>query len=206
MKFIKWQEGTADSNGREMSHNFANLAGYLYMVEEGIATPDETYYLTDQAEFNEDSLILVDGTEVKQTQAVVEESVQQRITASKSRDIQHISKLADLTEDRQLYLVQFIRLDQDMLFSIVLADKDELTFMDYPAVIQGDEYSVWRVDDGGEVLPEMFSILFAAESKNGPILGLNWWGSEGVNTFFLNKEGYTFKEMDIHYGRYISPL
>lgn len=60
--------------------------------------------------------------------------------------------------------------------------------MDYPAVIQGDEYSVWRVDDGGEVMPEMFSILFAAETLNGPLLGLNWWGSEGVNTFFLKKK------------------
>lgn len=138
VKFMKWQDGTDDSNGREMSHNFVNLA--------------------------------------------------------------------DLSEDRQLYLVQFNRLDQDMLFSIVLTDKDELTFMDYPAVIQGDEYSVWRVDDGGEVLPEMFSILFAAETINGPLLGLNWWGSEGVNTFFLNKDGETFKEMDIHYGRYTSPL
>lgn len=206
VKFNKWLEGTDDSNGREMSHNFVNLAGYLYTVEEGSATPDETYYLTDQAEFNEDSLILVDEPEVKQTQEAVEESVEQRITAYKSRDIQYIWQLADLSEDRQLYLVQFTRLDQDMLFSIVLADKDELTFMDYPAVIEGDEYSVWRVDDGGEILPEMFSILFAAETINGPLIGLNWWGSEGVNTFFLNKEGDTFKEMDIHYGRYTSPL
>lgn len=46
-----------------------------------------------------------------------------------------------------------------MLFSLVLEDKVGLTFMDYPAVIQGDEFSVWRVDDGGEVIPEMFSIL-----------------------------------------------
>ncbi|MNC03441.1 hypothetical protein D3C75_508480 [compost metagenome] len=93
-----------------------------------------------------------------------------------------------------------------MLFSLVLEDKVGLTFMDYPAVIQGDEYSVWRVDDGGEVIPEMFSILFAAETAEGSLLGMEWWGAEGVNTFFLKKEGDVFKEMDIQYGRYTSPL
>jgi hypothetical protein len=93
-----------------------------------------------------------------------------------------------------------------MLFSLVMQDKDVLNFMDYPAVIQGDEYSVWRVDDGGEVRPEMFSILFAAETSEGPLFGMNWWGAEGVNTFFLHKEGDSFKEMDIQYGRYTSPL
>lgn len=206
IKFKKWQDGTSDNNGREMAHNFVNLAGYLYTVEEGSAIPDETYYLTDRADFNADSLISIEPVELKQAAAVVEESARERITASKNREIQQIWKLADLSKDRQLYLVQFVRLDQDMLFSFVMEDKDVLNFMDYPAVIQGDEYSVWRVDDGGEVRPEMFSILFAAETSEGPLLGMNWWGAEGVNTFFLHKEGDSFKEMDIQYGRYTSPI
>lgn len=206
VKFNKWQDGTENSNGREMAHNFENLAGYLYTVEEESATPDETYYLTDETDFNADALIPIEPIEVNQAAVVIDKNVRERITASKNREIQQIWKLADLSTDRQLYLVQFVRLDQDMLFSLVWKEKDELTFMDYPAVIQGDEYSVWRVDDGGEVMPEMFSILFAAETSEGPLVGMNWWGSEGVNTFFLKKEGDSFKEMDIQYGRYTSPL
>lgn len=205
VKFNKWQDGTADSNGREMAHNFVNLAGYLFTVEEASATPDETYYLTDQADFKVDALMPIESMKGQQA-STVEVSVRQRIVDTKNREIQNIWKLAGLSTDRQLYLVQFVRLDQDMLFSLVWKEKDEFTFMDYPAVIQGDEYSVWRVDDGGEVIPEMFSILFAAETLNGPLLGLNWWGSEGVNTFFLKKEGDLFKEMDIQYGRYTSPI
>ncbi|MEK5254072.1 hypothetical protein NST74_11485 [Paenibacillus sp. FSL F4-0125] len=205
VKFNKWQDGTADSNGREMAHNFVNLAGYLFTVEEASATPDETYYLTDQADFKVDALLPIESMKGQQA-STVEVSVRQRIVDTKNREIQNIWQLAELSTDRQLYLVQFVRLDQDMLFSLVWKEKDEFTFMDYPAVIQGDEYSVWRVDDGGEVMPEMFSILFAAETLNGPLLGLNWWGSEGVNTFFLKKEGDLFKEMDIQYGRYTSPI
>ncbi|MEK4350103.1 hypothetical protein MKX41_04610 [Paenibacillus sp. FSL R5-0475] len=206
VKFIKWQDGTENSNGREMAHNFVNLAGYLFTVEEASATPDETYYLTDQTDFKVDALLPIESLEGQEALSTVEESVRQRIVDTKKREIQKIWKLADLSTDRQLYLVQFVRLDQNMLFSLVWKEKDEFTFMDYPAVIQGDEYSVWRVDDGGEVMPEMFSILFAADTSEGPLLGLNWWGSEGVNTFFLKGEGDSFKEMDIQYGRYTSPL
>ncbi|WP_313638673.1 hypothetical protein, partial [Paenibacillus sp.] len=206
LKFNKWQDGTEGSNGREMAHNFVNLAGYLYTVEEASAAPDETYYLTDQADFEVDALLPIESIEGQQDLSTVEESIRLRIVDTKKRKIQKIWKLADLSTDRQLYLVQFVRLDQDMLFSLVWKEKDEFTFMDYPAVIQGDEYSVWRVDDGGEVIPEMFSILFAADTSEGPLLGMNWWGSEGVNTFFLKKERDSFKEMDIQYGRYTSPL
>ncbi|MNI97403.1 hypothetical protein D3C73_1560490 [compost metagenome] len=93
-----------------------------------------------------------------------------------------------------------------MLFSLVLREGNELSFMDYPAEIKDDAYSVWRVDDGGEVTPDMFSLLFAAKTANGLALGLEWWGAEGVNSFFLLQQGAGIKEMDIQYGRYTSPI
>ncbi|QQZ59420.1 hypothetical protein JI735_22565 [Paenibacillus sonchi] len=46
-----------------------------------------------------------------------------------------------------------------------------------------DEFSVWRVDDGGEITSGMFSLLFAARTANGVALGVNWRGAEGVNSF-----------------------
>ena len=206
LRFEKWQSGNENNNGREMAHNFTNLSGYLFAVEEGSATTDKTYYLTDSADFNPQVLVPIKPVNVNQASEAVEEGVRASITSMKLREPQQIWKLADLTTNRQLYLVQFVRQDKDMLFSIILKDKEELIVMDYPAVIEEDEYSVWRVDDGGEVSPEMFSIMFAAETSDGILLGMEWWGAEGVNTFFLHKEGDSFKEMDIHYGRYTSPI
>lgn len=206
LSFEKWQAGNESSNGRETAYNFANLPGYLYKVEEGAANIDKTYYLTESVDFNQEALLPIQPIDVNQAPTAVEESVRTSITTAKQRELQQIWKLADLSTNRQLYLVQFVREDKDMLFSLVLKEEDKFTFMDYPAVIQEDEYSVWRVDDGGEVIPEMFSILFAAETPNGLLLGMEWWGAEGVNTFFLNKNRDSFKEMDIHYGRYTSPI
>ncbi|MNC24083.1 hypothetical protein D3C75_721250 [compost metagenome] len=205
----KWQPGSADSNGRDMANNFANLSGYVFTVEDGRAASDETYYLASSAEFNRASLLALKPSADNPQQLGANDPVRQQILALKQRDIQSAWKLADLSdrpEDLHLYVVQFVKQDKNLLFSLVLQKGPELSFMDYPAVVQDDESSGWRVDDGGEITPGMFSLLFAARTANGVLLGVNWWGAEGVNSFFLLQQGAGFKEMDISYGRYTSPL
>ncbi|WP_052092015.1 hypothetical protein NYE80_13935 [Paenibacillus sp. FSL H7-0357] len=206
LTFEKWQAGSENSNGRESANNFANLQGVVYAVDEGGATPDETYYLADSAEFKLKSLLEIQPAAEGSGQLTADDPLRKSISAAKQREIKAAWKLADLPPDRGLYLVQFVRQNKNMLFSLVVVDGGKLKFMDYPAVVQEDEYSVWRVDDGGEVLPEMFSLLFAAETTDGLLLGLNWWGAEGINSFFLSQDGDTFIELDIQYGRYTSPL
>ncbi|MEI2399966.1 hypothetical protein [Paenibacillus phytohabitans] len=206
VKFGKRQAGSENSNGRELANNFANLAGFVYTVEGGAAKPDETYYLADSSSFPPAALVDLQPADQAAPQLAPGDPVRKSIAAVKHREIQSAWKLADLALNRKLYLVQFIRQDKDMLFSLVLNEDGKLSFMDYPAVIENDEYSVWRVDDGGEMRPEMFSLLFAAQSADGLLLGLNWWGAEGVNSFFLLQQGNAFKELEIQYGRYTSPI
>ncbi|WP_379153472.1 hypothetical protein [Paenibacillus sp. sgz5001063] len=209
VRFEKWQPGHAETNGRDLANNFANLSGYVFTVEEGSAATDETYYLAVSEVFAPGALLAVKPAVEQLHQLKADHPVRTAIFALKQREIQSIWKLADLadpTGELHLYLVQFARQDKNMLFSLVLQKNTELSFTDYPAVIQDNEYSVWRVDDGGEILPEMFSLLFAARTATGVALGINWWGAEGVNSFFLLQQGAYMKEMDIRYSRYTSPL
>lgn len=206
VKFEKRQAGSENSNGRELANNFANLAGFVYTIESGAAKPDETYYLADSALFPPAALLELQPADPAAPQLAAGDPVRKSIAAVKHREIQSAWKLADLAQIRELYLIQFTRQDKDMLFSLVLNEDGKLSFMDYPAVIENDEYSVWRVDDGGEMRREMFSLLFAAQSADGLLLGLNWWGAEGVNSFFLLQQGNAFKELEIQYGRYTSPI
>lgn len=206
VKFEKWQAGNEKNNGRELALNFTNLPGYLFTLEAGSAVPDETYYVVDAADFNLQSLLPVKPAGVNQESATAEDSVRSSIAEAKGREVLHLWKLADVSVEQELYLVQFVKQDVNMLFSFVLKDSKGLVFADYPAVLQDDGNSVWRVDDGGEVTPEMFSLLFAAQTANGLVLGLEWWGAEGINTLFLHKDGISFKEMDIQYSRYTSPI
>ncbi|WP_405111570.1 hypothetical protein MHH28_02940 [Paenibacillus sp. FSL K6-1217] len=206
VKLEKWQTGSDNNNGRELANNIPNMSGYLYKVEGEAAMRDETYYMVDSAAFPQAALLELQPADPAGPQLAAGDPVRQSIAAAKGRKIQSAWKLAGLGADRQLYLVQFVRQDKDMLFSLVLEEDGKLSFKDYPAEITDNEYSVWRVDDGGEVNPQMFSLLFAAHSADGLLLGLNWWGAEGVNSFFLTQQGNGFTELAIEYSRYISPL
>lgn len=206
VKLERWQTGSGDSNGRELANNIPNLSGYLFKVDGSKAEPDKTYYLADSATFPKSALLEVHPADPAGPQLAASDPLRERIAGLKKREIHTAWKLAALGGDSQLYLVQFAREGQSMLFSLILEQGGKLTFMDYPAETENGEYSVWRVDDGGEATPEMFSVLFAAQTADGLLLGLNWRGAEGVNTFFLSQQGEVFKGLDIEYGRYTSPL
>ncbi|WP_342565744.1 hypothetical protein NST84_11735 [Paenibacillus sp. FSL R7-0345] len=206
VRFEQWQEGSDQNNGRELAANLHNLSGYVFTVEGGAAAPDDTYYLADSSAFNLETLVPVEPASSEAGQLPEADPVRKSIAEAKQREIMSAWKLASLPPGRELYLVQFVRQDKDMLFSLVLEDNGKLSFMDYPAEITDNEYSVWRVDDGGEVVPQMFSLLFAAETQGGLLLGINWLGAEGINSFFLSQTGETLKELDIQYSRYTSPM
>ncbi|AIQ52233.1 hypothetical protein [Paenibacillus sp. FSL R7-0331] len=206
VRFAEWQRGNDQNNGRELAVNLPNISGYVFTADGDAAVPDETYYLVNSSAFNLEALIPVEPEPAESEQLPEADPVRKSITDAKHREIYSAWKLASLQPGRELYLIQFVRQNKDMLFSLVLEEAGKLSFMDYPAEITDNEYSVWRVDDGGEVIPQMFSLLFAARTADGLLLGVNWLGAEGINSFFLEQTGDAFKELDIQYGRYTSPL
>lgn len=206
VQFAKWQKGSEQSNGRDTANNFAHLEGYIFDVIDGKAAGNETYYVVNEQDFDLKSLIKISSPERTETDAELEseEALKDNISLMKDRGVSDMWSLADIGSDQKLYLVKFKNKDKDRLFSLVLFTGDDFLFRDYPAIAE-DETSVWRVDDGGEVSPDMFPLLFAAETKQGLLLGLSWWGSEGINTFFLAENEGNLEELEITYGRYTAP-
>jgi len=202
-------------NGRQMAHNFANLPGYLFDVVAGEAEADASYYLVNSAEFNTQALLGLKMTHLGYDAVEVEQGVPIRELASQAksgRALTHLWELYELTDPSKpdaapqiIYLAQYAREGDDMLFSLLVQNGEQLTAMDYPATY--DEYSTWRVDDGGEVGPAQFSFLFAARAEEGLLLGLRWFGAEGESISFLKQEGDHFIRMEkIGTGRYTSPM
>lgn len=206
VQFAKWQTGSDQSSGRDTANNFANLEGYVFDVLGGKAAPNETYYVVKQQDFDLESLLEITPPAQTGTDAELEteETLKENISLMRDRDVTQIWTLADIGSERKLYLVRFADKGKDRLFSIALFNGENFLFRDYPAVAE-DDISVWRVDDGGEVSPDMFPPLLAAETKQGLLLGMSWWGAEGVNSFFLLEDGENLGELDIKYGRYTSP-
>jgi len=88
----------------------------------------------------------------------------------------------------------------NVLMSIVLKEDSDLKFIDYPATYDG--YSAWRVDDGGKIDPELFSILFTTPTKEGLLIVMGWAGAEGENTFFLLEKAGTLSKLPLEIYRY----
>lgn len=200
IKYLKNQSGNSNDNGRQLAFNFDNLEGHIFEVIQGKAKADETYYLVNDNEFNLRSILK--STEGDETE--IDSEAKKEIERTKNRRIQNSWEIGRIDLNMKIYLVMFERQNDDMLMSIVMETPTKLVYKDYPA--KYDEASTWRVDDGGEVVPWMFSMLFAAKAEDGIIIGLKWIAPEGESTYFLKENGDKLEELDISTGRYMVPI
>lgn len=164
------------------SQNFDHLPDSLYEIVEGKAEPNETYFLTMAQAMP--AAVQLGMTSIREEQTP--DALISRLESSRKRQIQHIWPLEQIDSQGKLYLIQFEPKGQELLASLVLDSKEGLIVQDYPAELEG--YSAWRVDDGGKVLPEMFSFLWAVRTPEGFVLGVQWMGAEGESVSFLSRE------------------
>lgn len=196
-----WQEGDAANTGRDTAPNFPHLPGHLFTVTEGTAQPNATYYFFREEELPLESLlpITTDG------RTITDMDLTQRIENEKGRELQQLWRLADVGGEADFYLALFRPDGPNYLFCLILKQDETLAFLDFPATTE-DPYSVWRVDDQGEIAPDHFTYLFAARTSGpGVLLGMEWHGAEGINALLLQGTGDRLTRLETRYGRYISP-
>ncbi|WP_242615230.1 hypothetical protein [Paenibacillus solani] len=196
------QQATPEDDGRQTVHNFNDQAGQLYEVTEGAAEPNETYFIIPESQLPAEALLTIQRVDPKHAGA--DEQELRKIKESKGREVEQAWPLIELPDGKSVYLVQFVRLGDDMLASLAVKDGDTWLYHDYPATY--DPYSTWRVDDGGEVQPELFTFLFAAKSTSGLVLGVQWMGTEGENVSLLSVTDQAITDLGLSYGRYMAPI
>ncbi|QJD82646.1 hypothetical protein [Cohnella herbarum] len=200
IRYRRHQASSEGDNGRQSAQNFNHLEGDIFEAVEGKAEPNQSYLLVNDAQFEIRSLTKLSPA----SDQVPSNSVTEQISKAKDRAIDHSWHMATTDEGQQIYLVQFARQGEQMLASLVIRDKEQWIFMDYPAVY--NENSTWRVDDQAQISPEMFSFLFAARSTEGIVLGVKWMGAEGENLKILKQSGAKMVETELISGRYLSPV
>ncbi|MGG4103673.1 hypothetical protein AAXB25_07075 [Paenibacillus lautus] len=193
------QPATEEDNGRQTAPNFSHQAGQLYEVSEGAAEPNATYFIIPKRHLPTDALMTIQPANPEE----INEQELQDIKNSKGREVDKAWPIVQLPDGESLYLVQFVRQGDDMLASLALKRESGWLYYDYPAKF--DPSSTWRVDDQGEVRPEMFSFLFAAKTELGFVLGVQWMGSEGENVSLLSVSDDAITDLGLAYGRYMSP-
>ena len=85
-------------------------------------------------------------------------------------------------------------------------DGDRRIYIDFPAEFRGPGADLWRADDGGEVHPEGFEVVFLLKRGDAYVLGIDWKGAEGSALSIWGAEpGTQFKEVLTDFW-YRSPL
>lgn len=199
VRFQGTQSRDDKSSGRDVSDNFAHLAGYVYQVVDGKAKPDETYYLVNDINLNPNALLPLqtpDSAAAPTTDATI-----LALKSTDGREVKTAWLLGQIGDGKELYLVRYADKGDQLLAALVFRTGDRISDVEYPAKLQGS--TAWRVDDGGELTPAMFTFLLAAQSDKGTLIGLNWLGAEGVNSFFLEDTGeLELQKLDIESNRY----
>ena len=190
--------GTSDS-GRQTAENFANVHGIIFDVKNGPAKANQTYYLTKEEIIPVESLQTYSSeqTEVSDKQEIA------RIEAAKDRKVKQAWVIGSGASFK-IEIVEFERVGDSMLASVVLVKKDNLAFHDFEA--KYNEYSTWRVDDGGKMMPKLFHVMFVAKSAEGDVIGLAWAGAEAEDELLLFENGTKLDSLDEGASRYWSPM
>lgn len=200
LEFVKKQDRNDLDTARVTASNFDNMEGYVYQVLEKQAIPNQTYFLGNHDVISERSLL---NSSVSKPIALSNDALK-KISDTKGRPVKEGWVMADYGDEGQFQIAVFEPQGQNCLMSMILKTKEgNLKFMDYAAVNDGT--SVWRVDDGGKIDPDLFSIRFVAKTDQGLLIIVSWVGAEGENTLFLLEKSDELQEQPAPAYRYWSP-
>jgi len=199
IEYVSWQEKNENDSGRVVSSNFDNMEGHIYRVIGGELIDNKTYYLFDSHVLDQQHILGLRNPGV----ANLDVETLARAADLKGRQVQEGWVIGEYDDGTRLLIVVFEPNGQNLLMSIVLDSGGNLKFNDHPATLDG--YSAWRVDDGGEINPFVFSVIIAVKTAEGMRMALSWAGAEGENILFLAEDGNSFTELPLDIYRYWSP-
>ncbi|MCI1695777.1 hypothetical protein [Aneurinibacillus aneurinilyticus] len=199
VKYVKYQKEGKHSNHRNAASNITQDAGAWFDVVNGKFKENESCLLIEKDAFKGHTFLPHKPVE----QGEFSDEIIRKVTEFKKRKVIKQGLIGEISPGVQIGLVEFERKGKNVLASIVMTTPNGLVFKDFPATY--DEVSTWRVDDQGEIDPQMFNILFVTKSKTGYTLGLEWIGFEGNSLSVLQQNGNTFYSIN-QSGRYMAPF
>lgn len=172
--FVGVQEASEHSDGRQTARNFDHDGGALFQVGEGRAGRGETCFLVGPSLLALGPPVL--PRSVQQPSCDAADSV--RITRAKARLVVSCRRLGRVGSDASVLSARFELQGDSALASLVLAEPDRVTFVDFPAENRPED-GTWRVDDQGEFHPEDFDVVFVIDAPGARVMALTWAGAEG---------------------------
>ena len=196
LDFVEEREEKKESTGRQTAGNFKNSGGFLFQSPYIKLDPDKTYLIADSNYLSQHTRLSIEPISYK---SLASNKIEQ-IEEAKGKQIKSSWQIGRTDDGIILALVLFQPEKDTALASLVLMKNDLSVFEDYHGNLK-DEYSVWRVDDGGEFNPQSINVIALFHSTDGFEIARTWAGEEGENSVFLVQKENVFEAV-IEYYRY----
>ena len=203
VQFERRQPEGADSTGRQTPRNFANTAGAVFRITGAKVSADVTCMLADES--------FVRGATVLPLKRPADDARCPKarypdFQADKGRPVVGCWPIAESTAGARIALIEFERRLTYALASLIVVDGDRRIYVDYPAKFKAPGDTLWRVDDGGEINPDSFRVVFLLKRGSSYLLAVDWGGAEGsALALHVSESGGQFKEV-LSDSWYRSPL
>jgi hypothetical protein len=186
VRFVRRQTA-GQEHARDTPDEFSRLEGTVFHVLNARLDPKSTCFIAEDALLAGAVLLPITGS-AKPTTCTPDD--QRRAAALRTRAIKSCWKLAALPAQGLIAAIEYERAGRDALASvIVLGGRNRNVLIDFPAEFTADGDDLWRVEDGGHLLPERFAIPFVLRQANAVMVPLAWGGVEGVALHVYAAEG-----------------
>jgi hypothetical protein len=203
VRFERRQVEGNDSIGRQNPLNFAKTAGSVFRVEGANVESGTTCFLAAEP--------LIAGATIIELNSAPENARCSRnlypsFQSAKSRPVVSCWPIAHSASGVQVLLIEFARRLRYALASLVVIDRDTRMYVDYPAEFSGPGADLWRVDDGGEIGPEVFKVVSLLKWGSTYVLAVRWDGTEGAALSLWSTENDDqFKQL-LNDSWYLAPI
>ena len=193
VQFERRQPEGAQTNHRQTPQNFANTAGAVFRVISANVSADATCVLADES-FLAGATVL--PLKRPSDDARCPKARYPDFQVDKGRPVVGCWPIAESSAGARVAIIEFARRLTDALASLVVVEGDRRMYVDYPAQFKGPGDDLWRVEDGGEINPDNFRIVFLLKRESSYLLAVDWGGAEGsALSLHISEAGTQFKEV-----------
>jgi hypothetical protein len=186
VRFVRRQPA-GQEHARDTPADFSQAEGTVFHVLNARLDPKSTCFIAEDAMLAGADVLRLNPT-AKPTTCTADQ--QGRIAAVRSRGIASCWTLATASPQISVAVVEYARAGRDALASvIVVAGRNRNVSIDFPAEFTADGDDLWRVEDGGHLSPEGFSVPFLLRQGTTLLVPLAWGAAEGVSLHVYAAEG-----------------
>ena len=203
VEFERRQTEGKDSTGRQAPHNFLQTAGALFRIAGGTVSPNSACVMTDDSFVKGATFVPLQRPD---RGARCARSAYPQFQTDKGRPVVACWPIGASVDGVQIAVIEFSRHLTRALASLVVIDGARRMYVDYPATFTGPGDDLWRADDGGNIHPEGFEVVFLMKRGTTYIVAVDWAGAEGnALSLHVSEGGSPFKEA-ISDSWYRSPM